>query len=231
MANNNFWYFTFDETRMKAEAVQPVPYKYKDRQKLMKLISEFLRNMIKGIINDPISKYQTSLQDMGKYPNNSIISLLNSNYSLTSVPLTWELNGGDEIKNVRIMNCEYYSIGSSIDLLFNNWFGQTIRSYFSCEKFDLSCLVRQIQLQYGIHDDDVKPLDILRAMTYAYVNDGNNMNMRWLKKFVSETNNLDMINQLFHGINHADMAVEYTELKAMCMKRLNERNESDGIVL
>ena len=54
--------------------------------------------------------------------------------------------------------------------------------------------------------------------------------MRWLKKYVTETNDIDEVEILFHGLNNDGMAPEFTELKMMCMKRMSERIDKDGVL-
>lgn len=226
------WYVDFDETRMKLEAFQPVPYRYKDEKTMEKLIVQFTNDLFKEMVNDPISDCIDTLQTLKYGFSQKLISTFISYHStLKSVPVDWDIFGCEKIETARVFGePRKFLVTFNIDVIFNNWYIQTFMFPIVNDTM-LRQFIRCIQLKYGFHNLSISYDDILSALaTAAIVNGGDNMNMRWLKKYVTETNDIDEVEVLFHGLNNDGMAPEFTELKMMCMKRMSERIDKDGVL-
>jgi hypothetical protein len=78
----------------------------------------------------------------------------------------------------------------------------------------------------GYPAEDIDIEDIIYCMGFAA---NVEINMNWLKRYVSETENIRNIQFIFDNLNTQFVAPEFNELKAMCLRRINPKNEIIGL--
>ena len=222
-------YFNFNEERMRLMALlQSVEFNNNDKKKMKQT---FLRFLVDSI-NECIQPLMELKMDKNIEP-----AFIQGYHYLDKLPIEFTLHGPDKVESLLFMSTIREVNGfNMIDLLINNWYFVTVR--FQIDTFPLSmnvyyrCLQNRFgfktQMKNGYPCEDVSNNDIIDVLTFAHCND---MYMSWLKRLVTETEDLDKIRFLFNALNHDSMNPDYMELKIMCVRRLGGINNGEVIAI
>ena len=210
-------------------SLQQITFNYHEKQKMRKTFIKFLRESL----NECFAIYRMHLNSC----DDKIISdtFIVGWYTLEQIPPEFKIYGPDEVKSVLIMSPVYEtSTCQKLELLVNNWCGFVIkferatcpintREFIICLQSKFGC---KIQMVNGYPAEDIDIEDIIYCMGFAA---NAEINMNWLKRYVSETENIRNIQFIFDNINTQFVAPEFNELKAMCLRRINPKNETIGL--
>lgn len=209
-------------------SLQQITFNNHEKQKMRKTFIKFLRESL----NECFAIYEMHLNSCDdKILSNTFIR---GWYTLKQLPPEFKIYGPDEVKSVLIMALYETSTYQRLELLVNNWYGfvieferdicpVNIRDFIICLQSKFGC---KIQMVDGYPTEDIYTEDIIYCMGFAA---NTEINMKWLKRYVSETENINNIRFIFDTINTQFMTPEFNELKAMCLRRLNIKNVSIGL--
>lgn len=210
-------------------ALQQITFNNYEKLKMNKTFIKFLRESL----NECFAIYGWHLNS---FEDGTLSDMfIHGWYTLKQLPPEFKIYGPDEVKSVFITAPVYEtSKYQKLDLLVNNWYGVVIKfekdvclidvcEFIICLQNKFGC---KIQMVDGHPTEDIYTDDILYCIRRAA---NTEINMNWLKRYVSETENISNIQFIFDNINTQFMNSEFNELKAMCLRRLNPRNEIIGL--
>lgn len=182
-----------------------------------------MRRHVQDFIVDIISCVMDNDKTRGRFmlTNEKVshaINLIEHEYIVNYIPERFKMLGCERILDVKLKHHD----GKRIQLLFNNWYVVTIKcGTTSCiDTYDIKFYTQE---RYGFNGYRSNYNDIDAALSRASNFD---LYMKWLEAFVMDSKrvfeNNTVIQSLYFGLNHDSMASEFTALKMLCMKRLNE---------